>query len=60
MNKTSIEWVHEIVEVADKAGIPVFLKNNLIPVIKPLMLVPNLSWFGNAFGLRQEFPERIS
>lgn len=25
-----IEWVHEIVEACDKAGIPVFLKNNLV------------------------------
>ena len=27
-----IEWVREIVQAADKAGIPVFLKNNLIPM----------------------------
>lgn len=37
-----IEWVQEIVEACDKTGIPVFLKDNL----KPLM--------GN--NLRQEFP----
>lgn len=29
-----IEWVEEIVKVADKAGIPVFLKNNLKPLLK--------------------------
>lgn len=29
-----IEWVKEIVEAADKAGIPVFLKNNLKPLFK--------------------------
>jgi hypothetical protein len=27
-----IEWVQEIVEAADKAGIPVFLKDNLRPL----------------------------
>ncbi len=27
-----IEWIREIVEGADKAGIPVFLKDNLLPV----------------------------
>lgn len=27
-----IEWIQEIVEVADKVGIPVFLKNNLKPL----------------------------
>ena len=28
-----IEWVREIVEAADKAGIPVFLKDNLKPLL---------------------------
>jgi len=28
-----IEWVKEIVEAADKAGIPVFLKDNLAPML---------------------------
>ena len=28
-----IEWVQEIVEAADKVGIPVFLKDNLLPLI---------------------------
>ena len=28
-----IEWVQEIVEAADKAGIPIFLKDNLKPLI---------------------------
>ncbi|KKM64734.1 hypothetical protein LCGC14_1498370 [marine sediment metagenome] len=31
-----IEWVREIVEAADKAGIPVFLKNNLKPLFQPI------------------------
>ncbi|KKL71531.1 hypothetical protein LCGC14_2093950 [marine sediment metagenome] len=55
--KPKIEWVREIVEACDKAGVKVFLKDNLLPLIKPLMKVPNLSWFGNVFGLRQEFPK---
>lgn len=38
-----IEWVQEIVRAADKAGIPVFLKDNLSPLMG-----------GN---LRQEMPE---
>lgn len=29
-----VEWVREIVEAADKVGIPVFLKDNLEPLIK--------------------------
>lgn len=29
-----IEWVQEIVEAADKAGVPVFLKDNIIPLFK--------------------------
>ena len=33
MNKTNIEWVREIVEAADKDSIPVFLKDNLLPLI---------------------------
>ena len=42
-NPPKIEWVQEMVEAADKAGKPVFLKDNL----KPLL--------GN--NLRQELPE---
>ncbi len=47
-----IEWVAEIIEAADKAGIPVFLKNNLRPIIpeqEPLFnKAPHL--------IRQEMP----
>ncbi len=31
-----IEWVREIVEAADKAGVKVFLKDNLMPLIEPV------------------------
>ena len=34
MNRTSIEWVREIVEAADKARIKVFLKDNLRPLLE--------------------------
>ncbi len=50
-----IEWVDEIVEAADKAGIPVFLKDNLSPLIaeareaKGMWAAPHL--------LRQELPD---
>lgn len=50
-----IEWVEEIVEVADKAGVKVFLKNNLdsiLPTRKPFY-VPK----GYGDRLRQEFPK---
>ena len=43
-----IEWVKEIVSAADKAGIPVFLKDNLAPLIKAEK--------GENFYLRQEMP----
>ncbi len=52
-----IEWVQEIVEACDKAGIPVFLKNNLKPLIDK---VPDeiFPLFVNDEGqLRQEMPQ---
>jgi len=52
-----LEWIKEIVEAADRAGVKVFLKDNLRPLLTP-------SWLGNqdkswAFRhgeLRQETP----
>lgn len=41
------EWVKEIVNAADRAGVPVFLKDNLKPIMAP--------WI--AENLRQEFPD---
>ncbi len=55
-----IEWVREIVEACDKAGIPVFLKDNLLPLIPAG--IKNIaacdSWLiGKPCGvLRQEMP----
>lgn len=47
-----VEWIREIIEAADKAGIPVFLKNNLAPLIDTSM-----DWAFNKTGYRQELPE---
>jgi len=61
-----IAWVREIVEAADRAGIPVFLKDNLKPLLENDPL--NRLYWANAFDdergneraddeLRQELPE---
>jgi len=58
-----IEWVKEIVEAADKAGVPVFLKDNL----KPIFQTKKYEWrypfcvFDKYKGkLRQEFPRPLA
>jgi len=60
-----IEWVQEIVDAADKAGIPVFLKENLAPLIVS-QNASSVERLGIVMrhedetildlGLRQEFP----
>ena len=59
-----IEHVREIVEAADKAGIPVFLKNNLFPLLKTCIM-ENWCWADHRdehglekphMDLRQEMP----
>ena len=58
-----IAWVREIVEAADKAGIPVFLKDNLRPLLipedcsKPNYLTEDIFWASEKAQLRQEMPE---
>ncbi|MBA7466144.1 hypothetical protein ES707_01319 [subsurface metagenome] len=49
-----IEWIQEIVEAADKAGIPVFLKENLVPLIAGKGTPEGL--FYKDIWLRQELP----
>ena len=56
-----IEWLKEIVEAADRAGAPVFLKDNLRPLIFQDSITGQtaldwglLTWGGD---LRQEFPK---
>jgi protein gp37 len=58
-----ISWVREIVNAADKAGIPVFLKDNLRPLLipedcsKPNYLTEDIFWASEKAQLRQELPE---
>ena len=58
-----IEWVREIVEAADKAGIPVFLKENLNPLFAEATTIKD-KWvfsktnFMNGEFYRQEMPNK--
>ena len=58
-----IEDLREIVEAADKAGIRVFLKDNLRPLLipedgsKPNYLLEDIFWASEKAQLRQEMPE---
>ena len=50
-----IEWIQETVEAADKAGIPVFLKNNLKPILTDNW--PNQPWaFTDGYYTDDEHP----
>ncbi len=51
-----IEWVREIVEAADKAGVRVFLKNNLRTLIQGTPLGQCTGMWAKGFKLRQEAP----
>lgn len=56
-----IEWVSEIAEACDKVGIPVFLKNNLKPILAgeingETVIESHNLWAFKYFKLRQEFP----
>jgi protein gp37 len=56
-----ISWVEEIVKAADKAGIPVFLKDNLKPLLAneingKLIIESHNLWAFKEFKLRQEMP----
>jgi len=58
-----IAWVREIVEAADKAGIPAFLKDNLRPLLipsdcsRPNYLTEDIFWASEKAQLRQEMPK---
>lgn len=56
-----IEWVKEIVDAADSAGIPVFLKNNLQPIMGGYPIPKENMWaytfYNGSFNLRQEMPD---
>jgi len=49
----SPDWVREIVEAADKAGVRVFLKENLMPLFKAEGITSREDWT----GIRQEMPK---
>jgi hypothetical protein len=57
-----IKWLQEIVETADRAGVKVFLKNNLRPLLipedcrKPNYLTEDIFWASEKAQLRQEMP----
>jgi len=54
-----IEWIRDIVEAADRAGIPVFLKENLYPLIHYERRVKDRGWlkyYEIGENLRQELP----
>lgn len=51
-----IEWVEEIVRAAGQAGMPVFLKNNLYPLLK-IGMGKSIFHIGGFGELRQEMPE---
>jgi len=57
-----IEWVREIVQTCDKAGIPVFLKDNLEPLMGGYPIPKENIWAykfdGGEFKLRQEMPTK--
>ena len=42
------EWIDRIIDACDEVGIPVFLKNNLRPVLKHI--------YGDTLPMRQEYP----
>lgn len=56
-----IEWVEEIVKAADKAGVKVFLKKNLAPLVNPMKLselgVSFAPFYTKDLKLRQELPD---
>jgi len=54
-----IEWVREIVEAADRAGIPVFLKDNLRPIASDIALFANPTAVYPYGVLRQEMPKGV-
>lgn len=60
-----IEWVREIVDAADKADIPVFLKDNLLPLFRSIQheklggvfeVFLDKTYLPNEFVIRQEMP----
>ena len=53
-----IEWVKEIVEAADAAGIPVFIKDNLYDLMMERPAEDHDLYWEDMSNLRQELPDR--
>ncbi|GAH88970.1 unnamed protein product, partial [marine sediment metagenome] len=51
-----IEWVEEIVGAADRAGIPMFLKDNLVPMIADSLDPNKMMLYPDGMHLKQEMP----
>jgi protein gp37 len=56
-----IEWVAHVVRFADEAGVPVFLKDNLMPLLATqfsgkIFIESHNLWAFKEFDLRQEMP----
>ncbi len=56
-NMPDILWVKEIVDAADQAGIPVFLKNNLVNIMLTPSIDPEYARYFKRGGLRRDFPK---
>ena len=53
-----IEWAQEIVQACDKAGVKVFIKNNLAALARNIALYPNMKVGDIGWdAVRQELPE---
>ena len=51
-----IDWIREIIEACDQAGVKVWLKNNLRDVLIPNALMDDIFWASKKAKLRQEVP----
>ena len=54
-----IEWIKDIVDAAKSARVPVFLKDNLIPMIDELPDNCFTKTLSGDMNLRQEYPELL-
>lgn len=54
-----MEWVEEIVRAADKAGIPVFLKDNLFPLVNSVDIFDYRNLWSGGKANKLDFPLRL-
>jgi protein gp37 len=57
LTEPNISWIAQIIESADKAKVPVFLKNNLKDLLPPIAPFVTNPLRDTTFGLWQEFPK---